>query len=515
MANRYAVATGNWSSASTWDGTTTLPTTGDTVRPNTFTVTIDQDITVTELRNDASSPAAAGGGFVLNPTRTINANITNANSTALVTFSSDSPNSAAINGSITSGTGSAVVLSGTGTLTITGNVITGGSSGDGITTSAAGILNVIGNLTGGPQGGGQNRSAVQVSSGATINVTGNVNGSTTASFNRGCGITISNANAVVNITGNVTGGANGVGLNHGINMGASATISINGNVTGGGFVSPSMCNGINVASGYTGTITITGTITGGNSQAIFSNNPNTKIIHTGDLSASSSGVLPIASGVYLIHSSNNLTHTLRTNNSGNPGATRSLYTGNLGQPVQADVRYATIFGASNEYTGSLRVPSVSYVSQGVLVDNTIGSLVPAAASDIADAVWNELRSEHTTNGSFGNTSEYTSVVSDVYYARINFLRDAANSQDEYTVTWFKNGIRITSNITSPTIQVIKRSNGTDLVSSTTMTQVGGTGIYKYDESTNRATLGEACIVVASATIDAGTRSYSEVVGRDF
>src|SRR5690606_6186465 len=63
---------------------------------------------------------------------------------------------------------------------------------------------------------------------------------------------------------------------------------------------------------------------------------------------------------------------------------------------------------------------------------------------------------------------------DVYHADIQLTVDDSNSQDEYTVIWFLNGTRITSGITSPTIQVIKRSDGTDLVASTPMTEIGTT-----------------------------------------
>jgi len=74
MANRYAVATGNWSNPAIWDGGT-LPQAGDVVRPNGFIVTIDQDITVTELTNNASSPAVNGGRFTFGAGRIITANI--------------------------------------------------------------------------------------------------------------------------------------------------------------------------------------------------------------------------------------------------------------------------------------------------------------------------------------------------------------------------------------------------------------------------------------------------------
>lgn len=105
-------------------------------------------------------------------------------------------------------------------------------------------------------------------------------------------------------------------------------------------------------------------------------------------------------------------------------------------------------------------------------------------------------------------------LADLYHADIQFTRDQGNTQDEWTVTWFKNGVRVTSGITSPTIQVVKRVDGTDLVSSVAMTQVGSTGSYKYDETTNRVTLGEAVLAIASATIDGSTRSFTRLIGRD-
>lgn len=103
---------------------------------------------------------------------------------------------------------------------------------------------------------------------------------------------------------------------------------------------------------------------------------------------------------------------------------------------------------------------------------------------------------------------------DLYSADIQYTVDAANTQDELTVTWFKNGVRQTSGITVPTIQVVKRADGTDLIASTTPTQIGSTGSYKYDEATNRLTAGEAALVIVTATIDGSTRSFSRLIGRD-
>jgi len=54
MGLRVAVATGNWSNPAIWNGGV-LPTTGDVVASNNFTVTIDQNINVDILTNAAQS----------------------------------------------------------------------------------------------------------------------------------------------------------------------------------------------------------------------------------------------------------------------------------------------------------------------------------------------------------------------------------------------------------------------------------------------------------------------------
>lgn len=110
-----------------------------------------------------------------------------------------------------------------------------------------------------------------------------------------------------------------------------------------------------------------------------------------------------------------------------------------------------------------------------------------------------------------------SGVFDIYHADINMVVDAANTQDEYEVTWYKNGTMITSGITSPTIQVVKRSDGSDLITSDTMIQVASTGTYRYDGTTaasKKQTAGELYRVIVTASIDSGTRTWSRNLGRD-
>jgi hypothetical protein len=51
MATRFATATGVWSNTGIWDGGT-LPIAGDTVHPNGFVVTIDQDVNIDGFNNN-------------------------------------------------------------------------------------------------------------------------------------------------------------------------------------------------------------------------------------------------------------------------------------------------------------------------------------------------------------------------------------------------------------------------------------------------------------------------------
>jgi hypothetical protein len=154
MANRYAVATGNWSNPAIWDGGT-LPQAGDVVRPNAFTVTIDQNITVTELRNDASAPAVQGGVFTFGAGITINADIRH-----IINLNSDF---------ITATYGS-------GTSTINGDIIYAGTVTNAsravvlITGSAGGVLIVNGDIY------MSNTTIVVNERGSCVRLNGNGNG---------------------------------------------------------------------------------------------------------------------------------------------------------------------------------------------------------------------------------------------------------------------------------------------------------------------------------------------------
>lgn len=67
MAQRAAVANGNWSLASTWNGGV-LPVPGDVVASNNFTVTIDQNINVDSISNTANTISNAIPAMTSNTT---------------------------------------------------------------------------------------------------------------------------------------------------------------------------------------------------------------------------------------------------------------------------------------------------------------------------------------------------------------------------------------------------------------------------------------------------------------
>lgn len=159
-----------------------MPGSTDDVYSNTFTVAIDQDITVNTLRNSSGTGITAGGGFTLaNP------------SSRVVNIAVASSNQGGGSGS------SLIAVSGSGSCTINGS-ITGGA------------LNA--------------RYGLNHSGSATLTINGNVTGGTNAGA---YGVFVSGASAIVNVNGVVQGGT-GPGV---YQSGASARLTVVGSVSGG------------------------------------------------------------------------------------------------------------------------------------------------------------------------------------------------------------------------------------------------------------------------------------------
>ena len=154
--------------------------------------------------------------------------------------------------------------------------------------------------------------------------------------------------------------------------------------------------------------------------------------------------------------------------------------------------------------------------------NTTDSL--QALRDRGDSAWITATTVDLNADQSGVTVGVVSSVSggvtldaaeDRYFADISWNDDESNTQDEYSVIWYETGIPLSYQITSPTIQVVKRVDGTDLIASTAMSEIGSTETYKYTETTagNRIADGEDAVVIVTATIDSGTRTWKKVVGK--
>jgi hypothetical protein len=447
MATRWAVASGNWSSNATWNGTSSIPSNGDTVYANGFNVTINQNVSIGGANNVsvnagsfligsryvitsvgstswtaigassnnvgvifvatgvgsgtgvastvasinttavASIPIVTGGSFTIADTYTLTANIFSG-TTACLTFSANSPASAFVIGNASAGSaGGAVGIqnTGTGTITITGNITAGQSGIHGCQNSSTGTINIIGTITG---GSGTNAYGAQNASTGTISVTGSAVG--------GSGNAPAGNNAVAGtfiVTGDVTAGTTSNGLVCSANA-ASLNIIV-GNVTasttGNGFSSQNS-NAINRISG----------------SAFDATN----------------GVTAINANRYLLNATP--TQAVRMVALNGVGTFVNFYTADysgFGQASISDVRSGVSY-AAGALTGTAAIPAAGSVALGVPVDATTGTAVLTAAN-----VQTALTSQGLTTARATNldnldatiTSRSTLTKSDVQGAVIPLL----------------------------------------------------------------------------------------------
>jgi hypothetical protein len=310
MANRYAVANGNWSNTAIWDGGT-LPGAADIVRPNGFAVTIDQNITVTALRNDASAPAVAGGTFTLTGNYTLNVSSDiQCFATSLLTYNGTGTayitkvnSTSAIISSTTTNTTNTVTHSGTGTLVVDmvmNSIAASEVTRNNIAVTGGGTLTCLQEVSAvsGNQGSGAGTQIIQVltTAGATLNLK-TLRGGTNSTYG-----VVTNVRTNINVVGNLySGGTNG---GYALwNTDNASVITIVGDVYGttNGNAGSAVCllnsttapitmtgNVIAANSGNTistnGSLLITGNVTGGTGAASvtigFSVGSNTQIIGT-------------------------------------------------------------------------------------------------------------------------------------------------------------------------------------------------------------------------------------------
>jgi hypothetical protein len=170
MANYRAVSGGNWSQLARWQddaggsyvNSTVLPGVNDVVYANNFSVTIDINIAVNQLRTTTGPSATAGGNFDFGAGTTVIANVFSATTVCLRNFTGVTKN---LIGNAFAGSGQAALQVGSGFLNITGNLTGGGGFG---VAAVIGPENcsITGNVI-----GGTHAPAIIVSSG-TCNING-------------------------------------------------------------------------------------------------------------------------------------------------------------------------------------------------------------------------------------------------------------------------------------------------------------------------------------------------------
>ena len=340
MANRFAVAAGNFNDTATWSTTAagspgaSVPVAGDNAIANTRTVTITANATCDNVTNGTAYGGTGGGYFILSSGVTLTANVIQGGINGqCVFFNSASPSTAAIVGSITGGAGTgtiAVVNNSSGTLTVTGN-----SNGRAFTNNSSGTLTITGNCTATGSGG------------STPLLTNSWSG-------------------VVNIIGNVVGGSGGA--SNGVNNTSNGAVNITGNVTGG-----SAAVGVNNTS--TGLITIVGNVTAGASLVAVASTTATVRI-SGSFIYATDGFAPVSAPRIILSTTPTLAKTRYALNGA--GTYVDMYTADntgLG-PATNNVRSGVTYSGM---TGSLQVPLPSQVAVGVPTDNTVGTaaLTPA------------------------------------------------------------------------------------------------------------------------------------------
>lgn len=364
MAIVNATKTGNWSDATVWPAST-YPVAGDQVQANGFTVTINQNITVSSIRTTAEGGGSAGGGFTANNGVVITADVV-AGTTVCLQHATNA--SVTVVGNIVGGGNNAIgfYANGTATTTITGAITGGaGTSAYGFQNASTGTVNITGNVTGAASHG------INLNGAGTINITGDVTGGSVAAI-----YGISNtALAIVNIIGNVVGGSlSGAATAYGVHNGSTGTINITGNCIPG-------LQSAGLYNASSGVVAVTGKVFGndwkqGDAGAgtpgivAVAASSTLRVVTVNSLAYGAYGQPPTSGPVHLAVTSSSIVEFYTS-----AGVKRTFYladSAELGFPAESDVRSTTTFDGGTKQ-GTCAVPPAASVAYGVPVDATIGT----------------------------------------------------------------------------------------------------------------------------------------------
>lgn len=422
MANRFAVASGNFNDTATWSTTAagspgaSVPVAGDNAIANTRTVTITANATCDNITNGTTYGGTAGGSFTLSDGVTLTASI--------------------IGGT---GTSSCVNYSGSTSSSIVGTVTGGGgSTALGVTHSGSGTLNVT-------NASPHTARAFSNTAAGTISITGNC----TATGAAGSTPLISNSsNGTVTINGSITGGSGGA--SHGVSNTSNGSVNVTGSVTGG-----AVSNAFGINNTSTGTVTVNGgTVTATISNAIVSTTATVRA--SGSFIYSSDGTIPISAPKLVLLTTPTAAKT-RYALSGSGTFVDMFTADNTGlAPAVGDVRAGVVYGSA---TGTLAVPAAGSVALGVAVDNTVGTAILTQA-----AVQTALTAQGLTTSRAANLDNLDATVSSRLAASAYSAGSAPSASDNAAAVWAA-ATRTLTSASGPTAVQIRQemdSNSTRL-----------------------------------------------------
>jgi hypothetical protein len=269
-----------------------------------------------------------------------------------------------------------------GNLYITGSV-TGGTQ----PTLAYGIFNnagrleILGNIFGGAE---TTAHGVGLSNGVTIingNLIGSVNAAPIFTINPGSGSLTVTGNTIIN---------NSVGQATAVYVGGTGIVNLFGNIQAYNVAGVTILNSstINVtgsvyagyaaggiSSAVASTINVTGSVYASNGFPGISSTATTATVRvTGPLIASQNNINPIFSPKIQLFSNSTPYYQLQSDTFNKDVIFYDTsFTSSL--PTQTNVRSGSLYGGTNEFSGSMSIPSTGSVRYGVPVDNTTGSAV--------------------------------------------------------------------------------------------------------------------------------------------
>jgi hypothetical protein len=212
-------------------------------------------------------------------------------------------------------------------------------------------------------GAANTASNLAITTSRTLTCTKN-NGITAKSVANGVGLVrITGTGITVNINSNLYGASNTT-TSYAVQVSSTCTVNIIGNCVA--------LNGNAFNSTSAVTLIINGNVYSSNTTPGISSTSTSGTVRVSGPLISQNNINPVYSPKIQLISTSTPTYTFQSNTFGKDVTFYDVsYTSSL--PSQTDVRSGSLYGGSNEFSGSMVVPSTSAVRYGIPVDNVTGS----------------------------------------------------------------------------------------------------------------------------------------------